>query len=247
MKSPAAIPEEEPADAPAPPHAETAEWAAGISRNLNGQKLGRKGRDTRLRIINAAAEIVADPSAGPVSLSAVARRVSLGMTSIYLYFNDLTELLLAVFEPAMAEAEEAFVWRLRERWPDAELSDRCRTFIADYFAFWQRHSRVLHLRNSMADQHDRRMMEHRIAFATPIIALLVGQMDRRPDDGEFQAVSMASMLMTGIERSATIWSDPELPKIIDGLSQFNADRFRVPAARLLELGIRDGRAKVRAA
>ena len=79
----------------------------------------------------------------------------------------------------MAEAEEAFVWRLRERWPDADLADHCRDFIADYFAFWQRHSRILHLRNAMADTHDRRMMEHRIAFATPIIALLVGQMDRR--------------------------------------------------------------------
>lgn len=217
----------------------------GVSRNLNGQKLGRKGRDTRQRIIKAASELVADPTAGPVSLSAVARRVSLGMTSLYLYFNDLTELLLAVLEPAMAEAEEAFVWRLRERWPDRELADHCRTFIDDYFAFWERHSRILHLRNSMADQHDERMMRHRVAFATPIIALLVAQMDRKPGGESFPAMSMASMLMTGIERSATIWSDTELPKFIE--IDLSADRFRAPAARLLELGIRDGRSSAGAA
>ena len=216
-----------------------------VSRNLNGQKLGRKGRDTRQRIINAAAELVADHAAGPVSLSAVARRVPLGMTSLYLYFSDLTELLLAVLEPAMAEAEESFVWRLRERWPDAELAERCRTFIADYFAFWERHSRILHLRNAMADQHDRRMMQHRVDFARPIMTLLIGQMDGQPRGTEFQAFSMASMLMTGIERSATIWSDKELPKFVEGLNLDNADRFRIPAARLLELGIRDGREMAR--
>lgn len=212
-----------------------------VSRNLNGQKLGRKGRDTRERIIRAATELVAEVPAGQVSLSAVARRVSLGMTSLYLYFGDLTELLLAVLEPVMGEAEEAFVWRLRERWPDEELGERCRTFIADYFAFWERHSRIMHLRNSMADQHDRGMMKSRIDFATPIISLLIRQMDRDPAGAEFQTFSMASMLMTGIERSATIWSDKELPNLIDGLNLDNADRFLVPAARLLELGIRDAR------
>jgi AcrR family transcriptional regulator len=213
-----------------------------VCRNLNGQKLGRKGRDTRDRIIKAAAELVADPSSGPVSLSAVARRVPLGMTSLYLYFSDLTELLQAVLEPAMAEAEESFVWRLRERWPDAELAERCRTFIAGYFAFWERHSHILHLRNAMADQHDRRMMQHRVDFARPIMTLLIRQMDGDPQGSEFQAFSMASMLMTGIERSATIWSDKELPKFVEGMNLGNADRFRIPAARLLELGIKDGRA-----
>lgn len=220
--------------------------AEDVSRNLNGQKLGRKGRDTRQRIINAAAELVADPSAGPVSLSAVARRVPLGMTSLYLYFSDLTELLLAVLEPAMAEAEESFVWRLRERWPDAGLADCCSTFIADYFAFWERHSRILHLRNAMADQHDRRMMQHRVDFAMPIMTLLIRQMDGDPQGPEFGSFSMASLLMTGIERSATIWSDKELPKLVAGMNLGNADRFLVPAARLLELGISDGREMARA-
>ena len=217
-----------------------------VSRNLNGQKLGRKGRDTRQRIIRSAADLVADPAARPVSLSAVARRVPLGMTSLYLYFSDLTELLLAVLEPAMAEAEESFVWRLRERWPDAELAEHCRTFIADYFAFWERHSRILHLRNAMADQHDPRMVQHRVDFARPIMTLLIWQMDGNLQGSEFQTFSMASMLMTGIERSATIWSDKELPKFVKGLNLANADRFLIPAARLLELGIRDGREMAKA-
>src|SRR4051812_7547086 len=75
------------------------------SHNLNGQRLGRKGRLTRDRILVAANELLATPTDVPFSLSAVARQASLGMTSLYLYFTDLTELLLAILEPLMDEAE----------------------------------------------------------------------------------------------------------------------------------------------
>src|ERR1700761_8300016 len=105
---------------------------ASLSHNLNGQKLGRKGRDTRERILTAAAELVADSHEATVSLSAVARRASLGMTSLYLYFNDLTELLLAVLEPVMAMGEKEYVTHLREHWPDETLNRHCVEFVSAF-------------------------------------------------------------------------------------------------------------------
>ncbi|MFT3966240.1 MAG: TetR/AcrR family transcriptional regulator, partial [Sphingobium sp.] len=69
-----------------------------ISLNLYGQRLGRKGRETRDRIISAANGLLARPEPVQVTLSAVAREASLGMTTLYLYFSDLTELLSAVLE-----------------------------------------------------------------------------------------------------------------------------------------------------
>src|SRR3546814_7301779 len=85
-----------------------------VSHNLNGQKLGRKGRITRERILAAAIELIDSPEEA-VTLSAVARRASLGMTSLYNYFTDLTELLLAVLEPVMATAEKSYLALLRDR------------------------------------------------------------------------------------------------------------------------------------
>jgi len=77
--------------------------AKPLSHNLNGQRLGRKGRDTRARILAATNELLAGPIDTPISLSAVARQASLGMTSLYQYFTDLTELLLALLEPLMTD------------------------------------------------------------------------------------------------------------------------------------------------
>lgn len=217
----------------------------GVSRNLNGQKLGRKGKETRARIIAAATELVSQDNGTPVTLSAVARKVPLGMTSLYLYFNDLTELLIAVLEPVIAAAEDAYVAQLRQRWPDEELAGRCRDFVAAYHAYWLSHSRLLHLRNSMADLHDERMMQLRVAAAIPIIHLLVRQMDGDATATRSPPYAMASMLITGLERAATVLTDKALHRMFDDPAFNDIERFMRPAARLLELGIRDGREMVK--
>ena len=217
---------------------------ASVSHNLNGQKLGRKGRVTRERILAATLELIDTPSE-PFSLSAVARRVSLGMTSLYNYFTDMTELLLAALEPVMATAEDAYLAYLREPWPDDGLYDHCYGFVRRYHDFWLAHSRLLHMRNALADQQDLRMMRHRIDSSRPIIALLVQQMgmDQLVSG---QNASMATMLMIGIERSITLATDAELRSLIQMEPNLSEDRYLIPGARLMEFAIRDGRAAIAA-
>lgn len=212
---------------------------ASISHNLNGQKLGRKGRVTRERILSAAIELI-DSSDEPFTLSAVARKASLGMTSLYNYFTDLTELLLAVLEPVMVTAEESYISVLRERWPDEQLFEHCYGFVRRYHDFWLRHSRLLHMRNALADQQDRRMMRHRIDSTRPIIGLLVRQMGIEmlapgPD------TSLATMVMIGVERSITLVTDRELRRLVEMGPEVSEDRYLVPGARLMEFAIRDAR------
>lgn len=215
-----------------------------ISHNLAGQKLGRKGRGTRDRILAAAAELLAADDEA-ISLSAVARRASLGMTSLYNYFTDLTELLLAVLEPVMTSAEAAFIGMLRERWPDDELGERCSGFVLAYYNFWSHHARLLHLRNSMADGRDRRMMVHRVTATRPIIALVAFQMDADPEDTESPMMPIATVLMTGIERTVTVATDVGLTGLFGEGARRPEGHYLMPAARMMELMIRDARQKVR--
>ncbi len=220
--------------------------AKASSHNLNGQRLGRKGRLTRDRILVAANELLATPGDVPFSLSAVARQAGLGMTSLYLYFADLTELLLAILEPVMAEAETAYLGHLRERWPDETLNAHCLEFVTALHGFWHKNSAVLHLRNSMSDQRDKRMMANRVQAAQPVMRLLVMQMDQNPQEAGSQAAGMATVLYTGIERVVTIATDRILPTVIPGQFAPNVRNFLRSEARLLELGIRDFRALARA-
>lgn len=214
----------------------------GLSHNLNGQKLGRKGRVTRERILAATAELLAEGPDVPISLSAVARRASLGLTSLYLYFSDLTELLVAVLDPVMQEADAAYLDVLRQYWPDAELGERCQRFVEGFNAFWERHSRLLHLRNSMADQYDERMLAYRVRATQPVIREMVRQLGLPGVDVPADTANLASVLITGVERAVTVATDLVSPALL--AREFGPRRHsRVvePCARMLEAVIRDTR------
>ncbi|MDE8653474.1 TetR/AcrR family transcriptional regulator [Novosphingobium album (ex Liu et al. 2023)] len=227
---------------PPAPGIATGTGANLVSHNLNGQRLGPKGRETRERILAAAIELIESSEEEMITLSAVAQRASLRMTSLYNYFSDLTELIIAILEPVAASAEAAYLAQLRPHWPDDEIYERCYAFVFAYHAFWVRHSRLLHLRNTISDHRDRRMMMRRIDAARPIVDLLVRQMNATLEPGG-AALSMATLLMTGIERSFTIVTDRQLPRLIE-MNIERPERYLEPSARLLEFAIRDMRARV---
>jgi AcrR family transcriptional regulator len=213
-----------------------------VSHNLLGQRLGRKGRDTRERILAATEKLLAEPPGTPISLSAVAREASLGMTTLYLYFGDLIELLLAVLEGIMATAEDSYIGHLRERWPDETLGEQCLRFVDAYHAFWVRHSRILHLRNAYSD--DERMREQRMARSAPMVALLAHQMDADPADTNSPAFCMGSVLLTGVERLITVTTDETFVSLVPDPAP-RVREFMRAEARLLELAITDARAAAR--
>jgi len=210
-------------------------------KNLNGQKLGRKGKVTRARILAAAAELLSGEDDSPVSLSAVARRAGLGMTSLYLYFSDLTELILALLEPLMAEEYDNLERLCGKRWPDEELEQHARSFLEHWFDFWTSHAKLLHLRNVMSDAGDERMIRHRLGTGRPFVHLFVRQMDGDPECQDSHASQMATQLMTGMERAFTMATNTHLPRIVNGFS-FEREHYLWPAARLMVMAIRDIRA-----
>ena len=67
-------------------------------RNPRGQ--GDKLRDD---IIEAASRLLADPASPPLTLRAVAREVGVAATSVYLHFDDIASLVLAVAERRFSE------------------------------------------------------------------------------------------------------------------------------------------------
>jgi AcrR family transcriptional regulator len=218
----------------------TAADKGGLSHNLVGQRLGRKGRDTRERILAATERLLAGPPDKPVSLSAVAREASLAMTTLYLYFNDLVELLLAVLEPVTASAENSHIALLRDYWPDETLGRQCFEFVTAYHRFWVKHSRLLHLRNNFADNHDERMGQHRINSSLPLIKLLILQMGGELSIRSTPTSAMATVLVTGVDRLITVATSGIVISQTEDLSSHV--RYLLEAeARLLELGIREGR------
>ena len=214
------------------------------SYNLLGQRLGRKGRDTRQRILDGLARRLAQDDDAPVSLSAVAREASVAMTTLYIYFADLTELILAALEPVVEEARSLEVL-LRSRWPDERLAECCQAYLQAHEEFWRRNARILHLRNSFAEVGDRRLLRSRSNLARPQIRGLICQMDGDPAAVESVCYQMAIVVITGIERVSTTITSPLYAMTLEdaGIGLSGAPPAQIEAAaRMLELAIRDQRA-----
>jgi AcrR family transcriptional regulator len=225
----------------APQTASRPKVRAPLSHNLNGQKLGRKGQATRERILEATRELLAEGGDPVLSLSAVARQTPIGMTSLYNYFADLTELLLTVLEPVVAEAEAGYVTHLRAPWPDDRLYDHCLELVTGFHRFWEQHARLLHLRDAMAAQGDKRMMQQRVRLSMETIALLARQMRQDPEDVHSPAIGMATALYAGLERVAVISTDARIPAQIDRPFEPRIAYLLEAEAHLFEYGIRQFR------
>jgi len=115
-----------------------------------------------------------------------------------------------VLDPVMASSEDAYVRLIRQRWNDDTLGECTLAFVHAFHGFWRDNSRLLHLRNAMADAHDARMSLHRIDMARGVIDLLGRQMDAAPDRETGSEFDLASVLYTGLERVVTIATDEEL-------------------------------------
>lgn len=210
-----------------------------VSYNLNGQRLGRKGRETRERIVRAAIEVLDSGRDEPFTLSAVARHASLGMSSLYNYFTDLSELMMAVLEPVSVSASETYLALLGDYWPDSEIAARCTSFWRSYADFWLRYATILHQRNRMSDAGDARMLECRVEAGLPLANGLCRQLvpgSGCEPDGDTRA--MANVLATMMERTVTVQSQPSYRSYIQASRDGSMSSLGTAGARLLTMAVR---------
>ncbi len=196
-----------------------------VSHNLFGQRLGRKGQETRERILATALRLIEVSHGLPLTLSAVAREASVGMTTLYLYFPDLSDLMLAVLTRVTSDVDAAFEAQLGSRWPDGTLQKSCIDFLRAYYEFWGRHAQVLHMRNRYADAGDNRFLEYRTRACRPLITALMRQMDTAIKDRDTASGGMATIMMISFERLATIINSPSFLAAIKEDAIHDESRF----------------------
>lgn len=210
--------------------------------NLNGQRLGRKGLITRGRILEAARELIDERDDLQISLSAVANKADLGMTSLYNYFGDLTDVIVALLDELMLEADTAYLARMRRRWDDENLFEECREFVFSFYEFWSKNANIYHLRNLYADNRDPKMIAHRVPVAQEMIGLISFQMDGQTTARDDGSNSMASAIFMSIERAISVLTNPHLLRDLSNDFRPNQDGLLLAESELFELAIRKKRA-----
>jgi AcrR family transcriptional regulator len=199
--------------------------------NKHGQSLGRKGSETRQRLMDAARSLLSDQS--PLSLTAVsiAKEAETSSATFYIYFDDVREILYALSEAASADLSE--VHRiLEEDWDiNAPDMDHAQRVVDTFNDVWNRHRNILSFRNLEADRGDEDFLDQRIRSSVRIIdrfaerILLAYTQERRPP--RIEAYAEAATLFGAIESQAAI--DPAVME----RWPIGAQRFARAAAKLL--------------
>lgn len=177
-----------------------------ISKNKHGQSLGRKGRETRERLMSAALELLEDHSPVQLTVVAIAKKAKSSSATFYLYFEDVRSLLLVLSEDAEADMKVVHEV-LDEPWDpkvlDLEHADRV---VQAYVSVWNKHREVLRYRNLEADRGDAEFENIRLRTTVRIVTRFAEHIFAAyPEDTEFtftDAMAEASVLVAAMERLA---------------------------------------------
>lgn len=136
--------------------------------NKNGQELGRKGRETRQRLMDATLELLKEQS--PVDLTAVqiARKASMASASFYVYFGDVQDILYAMSEAACQDLVRKF--EATELFLDRDnAADDSERFIDFLNAAWSEHQIIFHYRDMEANYGNQRFSSLLTQTAIPMM------------------------------------------------------------------------------
>lgn len=140
--------------------------AAGKSKrpkrlqNLYGQAMGRKGTQTRERLIRATTELLEKRALRDVNVADIATLAGTSGSSFYIYFTDVSEAALAAAD-GIEQITPEIQTMLEKPWTASDAQQRAAALVDAYVNFSSQHHAVLRIRNLAADEGDKRFEEVR--------------------------------------------------------------------------------------
>jgi AcrR family transcriptional regulator len=174
------------------------------STNKDGQAIGRKGAESRARLLEATRQLLDElPSARKLTASSIARAAGLASQTFYLYFDDVEEILLSLSASASADTA-GIIAAVDAPWELANPRAHTTQIVEAFYQYWDRHRSILNIRNYMADRGDEPFVKVRSESALPIIAKLAATMRLGQGDtlSEGDARARAIIIFSAIERMA---------------------------------------------
>lgn len=142
-----------------------------VRMNKNGQQLGRKGIDTRQRLMDATRRLLVTISPFGLTALLVTKKARTAPATFYVYFDDVQDLLYALCAETGGEMVDLFENDRLLRDP-ARMEEDALAFVQAFNRVWDRHSNILLYRNLEADRGDARFDKLRTNAAIPTLDAL---------------------------------------------------------------------------
>jgi AcrR family transcriptional regulator len=180
-----------------------------MNSNKDGQAIGRKGAESRARLLDATRRLLAElPSARKLTASSIARAAGLASQTFYLYFDDVEEILLSLSIEASEDTAD-IIAALDAEWSATATRDYTAGVVDAFYQYWDRHRAILNIRNYMADRGDEPFANARNQSAMPIIIKIATRMRTAQGESrlaERDAIARSIIIFSAIERMAARYS-----------------------------------------
>jgi AcrR family transcriptional regulator len=179
---------------------------------LDGRSLGRRGAQTRRRLLDATAEMLGTHGIRDLRVVDIARSVGSSPATFYQYFRDVEEAVLALAEEVGDEIAP-LVDRLETQWDAEGGLDDARALVDGFVDYWDRHRAVLRTRNLAAQEGDERFRDVRHRTLRPFMVSLTNKIAEARADGrvvsEMSPAAASAALVALIERMAAFHRELE--------------------------------------
>lgn len=189
--------------------------------------MGRKGAESRTRLIEAARELLSNVPFQKLTASVIARAAGLASQTFYLYFRDVDELLLHLCAHA-AEDMQDVIDAIDVSGDAGSLVDHAEGFVTTFYHYWDRQRPVLNIRNFLADHGHEAFEAMRNKASVPIVEKIAARIAAAHSDESLtrkDALARAIIIFSAIERMAARYSVIEA----DGAEINGADLKRAEA------------------
>ncbi len=138
--------------------------------------MGSKGLQTRARLIDATVELLETVRLRDLTVAQVARKAATATATFYLYFREITDVVLAALVER-AQSPSELVALLEQQWEGDAAWACARRVVEGYVAFWDANRTLFRIRNLAAEEGDMRFNEARVLVTRPFTAALTRRVE----------------------------------------------------------------------
>lgn len=175
--------------------------------NLHGQAIGKKGNETRIRILSCYLERLEVSSHYSIRVADICSYANVAMGTFYKYFKDLDSLAYEAVRMRQVIPDPVLDVFERTWSPESSFQNGC-DLCERYLDYWSDNFHILNLRNQMADAGNLVMSQIRyeavLPFLHKIANLIASVRLSRPDVHAINPYAAATVILSSMERLATI-------------------------------------------
>lgn len=175
-------------------------------QDQSGRPLGPRALQTRERLLEATAELLAERSVRELRVVEIARKVGTSPATFYQYFGDVEEAILRLVERS-AEDMPAIIELIEGEWQGGQGLDTARAIADSFVRHWDTHGPVLRVRNLKAEEGDRTFRRARLDALQPVVERLAKKVEEHQKAGHVAGAinpwAAASSLIAMLERMSS--------------------------------------------